>query len=312
MKNLGNIFRLITAIGLVSVLFMAIYAKPALAEDGSPDGMTKERPTHPCSVAANLRLQSESEKEICDGLGDAVIDAIHNTDEIANRWLDLIDQITALQDEIINEFGDHPSWPVDVNPNSFWEFLSQMEGFLEYYNDCGYTYDGWDIELAAQLEEKLNELRSLVVERDAVVSDYESARSMEARALDRYGACDFALKSTERSYYRARDDCNLTRCYFRSLRDGQPADLMSIHEGPMLHEMGSDADQASNAAHRAILFNDLKKNLPRAQIMQAHQRGSTNKGTNAAGDTHMSSPLNTGRSKPAVRTAATPKSNGTH
>ena len=178
-----------------------------------------------------------------------------------------------------------------------------MERFLEYYRDC----DEWDRDVDHQIEERLRELRALIASLDDFNPVCDSSADMVFTAISRWEECNIDLSSINGSYVRAQRECNLTRCYFSmSLRDGRTQNLMGIYEGPMFLEMGSDADQASNATNSAIPFGDLAKNLPRAQITQVHQQKSPNTGTNAAGHTHMPPPRNTGRSGPAGRTAATP------
>jgi hypothetical protein len=305
MKNLGNIFRIITAIGLVTILFMAVNAKPATAEDGSPDGIAQVRTPHPCSIAANLRRQLESEWETCRRLEEILSDAQDNLRELSNRMSELFFQISALRDEIANIFGGHPSWPIDrdsIDHLSRLEFLSAMERFLEYYRSEGYRYEGWDIELVDQLEEILNELRSLVADYEAILPDAMAAQDLVESSAYRCDSCRDDIDTS--SYRRAQDACNLTRCYFsRSLQDGQMQNLMSLYEGPMF--LDSDTNQASNEVHSRMPSGVPEKNLPKAQIMQVDRQESSKPGTNAAGYTHMTLPQNTDRSKPAFRTTGT-------
>jgi hypothetical protein len=307
MKNLGNIFRIITAIGLVTVLCMAIYAKPATAEDGSSDGIAQVRPPHPCSVTANLGRQLESQRETCDSLHEAWSDAVEDNAENGRRRREMVDRIKALQEIITDEFDDLSGWPDygghPINADTAISiFFREMERFLEYYRDC----DAWDRDVDHRIEERLRELRALIASLDDFSRVCDSSADMVFTALYRWEECKIDLSSVNGSYVRAQRECNLTRSYFsRSLRDGQTQNLMSLYEGPM--SLDSDADQASKEDYSRIPFCVPKKNLPTAQIMQVHQQKSNSPGTNAAGYTHMTPPQNTGRSKPAVRTAGTLK-----
>jgi hypothetical protein len=296
--------RIASALGLMAALFMAGHAAPALADEGSPDGAAEVRPPHPCSIAANLRRQWESEKEILDRLEEIKNDAWSDyeekqdlVDEAEARLEELYDEILALELDIIDEFEDVPGFWLDediairYHPSIGPHFADRLGGILDHWrNHPGHAH--WaTTEQENRLEERLNELRSLLEEHHDAEYDLYSAIWDRDAAREEYDEADEKwrdersdFRSTEASYERAQRECNLTRplisvtehpwdsqtqksmSMFEGSARGQVAKPMSTVDGSFLDQMqnpmGSNANPSSNETQYVIPFGVVEQAQP--------------------------------------------------
>jgi hypothetical protein len=172
--------RIALAAGVNPAVFMALNAEPTISEDVSPHVALRQLAPGLLHSASNPSRQWEHEKDGPDRVRE-------NYDSAWARWWQAFCRTDDLVAEIIDEFCHYPGWDAH-HLHASDVVLDKMGRFVSWYNSKGYWY-GWNI--GERLEERYNELKSAINDRDAALVEAERAHDRLGEYLNRLTITEF-------------------------------------------------------------------------------------------------------------------------